>query len=975
MNKENICDFPIVGIGASAGGLSAFESIFSNIPADYELDMAFVIVQHLSPEHKSILAEIIQRYTTMPVYEIEDGIDVRCNCVYVTPAGFDAALIKGTLQLFKPTEAKGKHLPIDFFLKSLAEEHKERSIAVILSGTGRDGTEGVELIKARGGVVIVQEPDSAEYNSMPLSAIATGCADYIVSTFEIPECLISYMSTLKESINRPLITENALMKIYVLLRSRTGHDFSQYKPSTIKRRIERRMTINNLAVVNDYIQYLQNTPKEADLLFHELLIGVTNFFRDPESFESFEKILPQIFDGKAAGSTIRVWTTGCSTGEEAYSIAILFEECMQKLNNDYHVQIFATDIDPYAIARARTGVYSELITKDVSPERLQRFFSFEPDSSTYRINKSIRNLIIFSEHNVIKDPPFSKLDLISCRNLLIYMNSDLQKKLLPLFHYALNPGGMLFLGNSESIGEFGHMFNVVDSKTKLYQRKENSQALYPLVISRQSPLGRDLSVPTVPNVLEQNKIPERLSLRKITEEAILKQIPQLAVLVNAQGDILYTHGKSGHFLELAQGETSTNNILKMAREGLQVALTMALDKAVATKQNVYTTGHLITSNSHSRTVDIRVSTIITDAVDMMKVGLYLIIFEESLSFEGQNKVPSEGEDEDTVGYDAQQQILILSQELREKEEFLRITNEKLRISVEDLRSSNEEMQSMNEELQSSNEELETSKEELQSVNEELSTVNAELQAKVEDLSRSNNDMNNLLAGTGIGTIFVDNKLCILRFTPAVGKIINLIPSDIGRPMSHIVSNFVGYEDLNRDVQDVLDTLVQKQMEVQTKDGKWYVMHIQPYRTVENMIEGAVITFDEITETIKIREKLKKANKELLRFGVVVRDAYDAITVHDMEGKILAWNPAAARIYGWSEKEALKMKVSERIPEKVKTEEEAIMHKLFEGEVLAPYKTQRLTKKGDIINVMITCTVLLNEEDEIYAVATTENLLV
>lgn len=973
MTKTHICDFPIVAIGASAGGLSAFEMIFSNLPRDSDLDVAFIVVQHLAPDYKSILSDIIQRYTTIPVFEIEDGIEVKRNSIYIAPAGYDVAFVNGTLQLFKPSHDKGPHLPIDFLFKSLADAHKEKTIAVVLSGTGHDGTQGVEAIKAAGGMVIAQDPDSADYDSMPLSVIATGCTDYIVAPFDMPEYFISDTDSVEETINRPLINENSLMKIFVLLRSRTGHDFSQYKPSTMKRRIERRMLINNFQEINDYIRYLQDTQNEAEFLFHELLIGVTNFFRDPETFEAFEQIMPQLFEDKAAGSTIRVWTAGCSTGEEAYSLAILFEECIQKLDNDFHVQIFATDIDPYAIARARTGMYSEAISKDVSSERLKKFFVFEPDSNTYRINKKIRNMLIFSEHNIIKDPPFSKLDLISCRNLLIYMNSELQKKLMPLFHYALNPGGILYLGSSETIGEFGNIFSVIDSKSKLYKRKENVRTLYPLVVDPYLSTGKSMSGPVPSNVFKQNHSSKRLPLRRLTEDAILKEIPELAVLVNAQGDILYTHGRSGKFLELAAGETDRNNILKMARDGLQMGLTMALDKATATKKNVYTTGWHVENNGGTSTVDIRVSTVITDSVELMKSGLYLIIFEES-AVQKEQESGNASNEEETITSDAQEQVLVLSKELREKEEFLRITNEKLRISVEDLRSSNEEMQSMNEELQSSNEELETSKEELQSVNEELSTVNIELQAKVEDLSRSNNDMNNLLAGTGIGTIFVDNKLCILRFTPAVEKIINLIPSDLGRPMSHIVSNFVGYEDLNRDVQEVLDTLAQKKKEVQTRDGRWYLMYIQPYRTVDNVIEGAVITFDEVTETIKVREELRKANIELLRFAVVVRDAHDAITVHDTQGRILSWNPGAVKMYGWSEKEALKMNTEDRIPEKNKAEEKVILQKLFEGEVIEPYTTQRLNKKGDIINVRMTYTVLLNSKDEIYAVATTESLL-
>ncbi|HEX7599296.1 MAG TPA: chemotaxis protein CheB, partial [Polyangia bacterium] len=453
--------FPIVGIGASAGGLAAFEAFFSGMPADTDPGMAFVLVQHLAPDHKSILTELIQRYTRMKVFEVEDGVVVRPNCAYIIPPGRDMAFLNGTLQLLEPSAPRGQRLPIDFFFRSLAQDQRERAICIVLSGTGSDGTQGVRAIKAEGGMVMAQAPSSAEYDGMPSSAIATGLVDYELLPSEMPAHLMAYCAHAFGRRPRSITvsapkTENALKKLFVLLRAQTGHDFSKYKPSTIHRRIERRMDVQQIESMDAYIEYAQQTPSEVEALFRDLLIGVTNFFRDEEAFKVLEEqVIPKLFAGKPAGSVIRVWTPGCSTGEEAYSMAILLQERREALKQSHTLQVFGTDIDSHAIAAARLGIFPANIAANLSPERLARFFTAEPDGSAYRIHKKIRDLLIFSEQDVIKDPPFSKLDLISCRNLLIYLGADLQRKLVPLFHYALNPGGILFLGTSESVGEFG----------------------------------------------------------------------------------------------------------------------------------------------------------------------------------------------------------------------------------------------------------------------------------------------------------------------------------------------------------------------------------------------------------------------------------------------------------------------------------------------------------------------------------------
>ncbi len=988
--------FPIVGIGASAGGLAAVEAFFSGIPPDVDPGMAFVLVQHLAPDHKSILTELIQRYTRMRVFEVQDGMVVQPNCAYIIPPDRDMAFLNGCLHLLEPLAPRGLRLPIDYLFRSLAQDQGERAICVVLSGTGSDGTVGLRAVKEAGGMVMVQTPESAEFDGMPRSAIATGLVDYTVAPAEMAKRLMAYAAHASVKLAKPTLVrdpkvESALKKIFILLRAQTGHDFSQYKPSTIYRRIERRMVVHQIDAVDSYVKYLQQTPTEVEALFRDLLIGVTHFFRDPEAFQALEdKVIPKLFDDKSAGGTVRVWCAGCSTGEEAYSIAILLQERLEALKQSYTLQVFATDIDSRAIATARTGIYPLSIASDITPQRLARFFTSEPHGGGYRVNKGIRDMLVFSEQDVLKDPPFSRLDLLTCRNLLIYLDGDLQKRLIPLFHYALNASGMLFLGTSEGVGDFHDLFTTLDRKAKLYQRKANS-----LGIPHASPARFMAPVGLAHSGLAASgtklALSAKLPLRELTEQALLNELAPPSALVNRAGDILYSHGRTGLYLELAAGEPGISNILKMAREGLRHALTTALHKAANSQSDVDVPGLRVKTNGHHTLVDLRVSPVAVGEVPKPESSLYLVMLQEALApaiavvpeplptggaesasgppgaATAQPKgapEPVEPETRDTA------HIAALMQELRTKDEYLQTTHEELQTSNEELRSSNEEMQSVNEELQSTNEELETSKEELQSVNEELITVNAELQTKVLDLSQTNNDMNNLLAGTGIATIIVDHSLRILRFTPSMTQIINLIPSDAGRPVGHTVTNLVNYSHLVDDVQRVLDTLVPKEVEVKTTAGKWYMLRILPYRTLNNVIEGAVLLFVDINEIVKTRDALVKTN-ELLRLAVVVRDARDAITVQDLEGRTLAWNPGAVRMFGWTEAQALAMNVRERIPAASYDAAKAQMLRLSRGDTLAPYAAQRLTKDGDTLAVQITATALINQAGEVYAIATTE----
>ncbi len=970
--------FPIVGIGASAGGLAAFEAFFAGMPADADPGMAFVLVQHLAPDHQSLLTELIQRATRMQVLEVEDGMVVRVNCVYIIPPNRDMAFLNGSLHLLEPVAPRGHRLPIDYLFRSLARDQREKAIGIVLSGTGSDGTLGVRAIKDGGGMAMAQDAASAEFDAMPHNAMATGVIDYELAPAQMPAQLIAYVSHAlgnppRLGLTAPPLSENALSRIFILLRNQTGHDFSQYKPNTIHRRIERRMAVHQVETLNSYVQYLQQTPTEVEALFRDLLIGVTNFFRDPEAFAALQAlVIPNLFVGKPAGAQVRAWVTGCSTGEEAYSIAILLQEQLESLKQNYNLQVFATDIDSRAIAVARTGIYPASIADDMTPERLARFFTAESDGNSYRVHKSIRDLLVFSEQDLIKDPPFSKIDLISCRNLLIYLDVALQRKLITLFHYALNPTGMLFLGTSETVGECANLFACLERKFKLYQRKEDLHG------AQRAALGRILSTPNMKDthpVQQPNKstMAAKVSLRELTERTLLQQVDKVAALVNARGDILFLHGRTGLYLEPSPGEAGISNILKMARDGLRRDLTTLLHKVANTKVAERAWGLRVKTNGHHHLVNLTVCPAIAGPVSALESPLYLVILDEAAPMVRTPKPPPgapKTPDTPEGNRDAQAQIAELSEELRAKEEYLHAANEELETSNEELKSSNEEMQSVNEELQSTNEELETSKEELQSINEELSTVNAELQTKVGDLSRANNDMNNLLAGTGIGTIFVDHNLHILRFTPAVTLIINLISSDVGRPVGHIASNLVGYDSLVADVQTVLATLVRKEVDVQTAEGKFFTMRILPYRTLDNIIEGAVITFVDITKVVRARESLRKTNA-LLRLAVVVRDATDAITVQDLQGQTIAWNPGATRLYGWTEEEALRMNVSQRMPEGLKESALLRSQQLSLVEAMEPYETQRLAKDGSAIDVSVTATALVDDAGLMYALATTE----
>lgn len=960
-------NFHIIAIGASAGGLPALESFFKAMPKAPLPPMAFVVIQHLSPDYKSILSKLIQKFTSLTVIEVTEGLEVLPNNVYVIPENSNMTYHNGLLHLHNPTEALGNKKTIDNFIFSLSKEIMDNAVAIILSGAGSDGTQGLHALKMNGGMVMVQKPETAQFSGMPSSAIASGYADFCLPPEELPNQLINFINHITKK-NQALDPKGNSQQdeiyqvIFSLLQLRTGHDFSTYKPNTIIRRAQRRMALHKIENVQQYALFLEQNSSEVFSLFQDLLIGVTNFFRDPEAFLALEeKVIPKLFQNKTAGETIRLWSVGCSTGEEAYSICILLQEYMEKAKINFKILFFATDLNHNAIDQARTGLFKSSIVDHISPERLTRFFTLEQDSGHYRINRSLRNMLIFSEQNVTKDPPFSKIDFVSCRNLLIYMGAELQRKTIAQFHYALKPGGFLFLGSSETTGDFAHGFITLDRKLKIYQRIESFTAAYKPDIKRitrsesQFP-SEKISTGKINPMNTVN--PKKMPLRELTEKTLLHFSPASA-LINDKFEVLYLHGKTGLYLEHSTGEASMN-IIKMAKDGLKRDLTSALYQVQATGETICKSGVKVDPSETNLTINLTITSVIKTDLDVPTSKLYLVTFQEVQA------ITSDGEGIQNTSIQSKidsEKILSLEQELREKEEFLHTTRD-------ELQSSNQEMQSNNEELQSTNEELETSKEELQSVNEELATINAELQSKVIDLSHANNDMNNLLMGTGIGTIFVDHNKTIVRFTPTASKLINLIQSDIGRPIGHIVTNFKTYSSLLKDIKSVLDDLIPTEIEVQTKNEDWYLMRIRPYRTIENVIEGAVITFFDISQIKKIQLELDKSNA-LGRLAIIALDSVDAIIVQDLNGKILAWNPGAEKMYAYSEAEAQGMNINDIILESERAKEKEIIKRLSFAEKLEPYAAKRISKDEKIIEVTLTATALVDTNQKIYAIATTE----
>jgi chemotaxis methyl-accepting protein methylase len=835
--------FPMVGVGASAGGLEALEQFLRHVPE--RSGMAFIVIQHQDPTRKGVLGALLQRVTTMPVKQVKARTTILPDCVYVIPPDKDLSILHGVLHLRAPEAPRGLRLPVDFFFRSLAEYRQDLAVGVILSGMGSDGTLGLAAIKEKGGVVFVQDPASAKFDGMPRSAIEAGLADFVAPVEEIPGKIAAYLHY------APLISEadsatdtkgqTGLDKVLILLRAHTGHDFRLYKKTSVSRRIQRRMGIHKISKVADYVVYLRNNPHELELLFKELLIGVTNFFRDPAAWEQLKsEVLPALLSGHPPSQTLRAWVPGCATGEEAYSLAIIFKELHEqlKLPKITALQIFATDLDHDAISKARQGQYPANIVADVSPERLSRFFV--KTEHGYRVTKEIREMVIFAPQNLVMDPPFTKLDILICRNLLIYLTPELQKKLIPIFHFALNPDGILFLGSAETVGKFASLFMQFKGKSQLYRRIAATPLAGPVefpVSFSPDKLGlaeRPAPVKPAPNVED------------MFGQLLLDRYSPAAALVNDKGDIFYISGRTGKYLEPAAGKANLN-ILAMAREGLRLELSAAFRKALREKR-------LITLHNLKVATDggIQVVNVTVEAISEPETlrGMVMIVFADVATLPSKDNPGKSATPTPT----SNTHLVLARQELQQ-------TRQELQTFKEEMQTSQEELQSSNEELQSTNEELTTSKEEMQSLNEELQTVNQELQAKVDDLTRANNDMKNLLDSTEIATVFLDKELRVGRFTAPATSIINLIHSDAGRPITDITMD-LRYPELAADAREVMRTFVFSEKAVTTSDGRWFLVRIMPYRTLDNRIDGVVITFADITGPKAIEAELRKRQSTL-----------------------------------------------------------------------------------------------------------------
>jgi len=834
---------PIVAVGASAGGLEALEQFFAEVPA--ACGVAFVVVQHLDPHHQGMLPALLQRASQLTVIQAGDHMPVKPDWVYVIPPNKDLSIQRGKLRLLEPRVLRGLRLPIDAFFKALADDQHERAIGVILSGMGSDGTLGLRAIKENAGLAVAQSPESAQFDSMPRSAIDAGLADIVAPPRVLWEKILAYLKHSPRGLHATPETapasksRSSLEQILILLRDRTGNDFSLYKKNTMYRRIERRMGLRQIDAIAGYADYLRENPQELDLLFKELLIGVTSFFRDPEVWASLKtEVIPALLAEYPAGKALRAWVPACSTGEEAYSLAMIFKEVLAESQSPrpFKLQIFATDLDQDAIDKARQGFFPATIAGEVSEDRLSRFFNV--DGGGYRIKKDIREMVIFAPHNVIMDPPFTKLDLLCCRNLLIYLSQELQQKLILLFHYTLASHGILTLGNAETIGNASHLFSATDHKLRLYRR-----------IDTPFPLNVDFPTkyfPVASMIEDTEKHPPIANLQTLADQLLLQHFAPAAVLVNADGDILYISGRTGKYLEPAAGKANWN-IHAMARDGLRHELIGALKKARTETDVVQVAGLTVANDGGGQTVNLSVQAI--HKPDALK-GMLMVVFTDVAAAPAgkvSRKSPNAAQ-------------TLLQAELQHTQEDLQTLREEMQTSQEELKSANEELQSTNEELQSTNEELTTSKEEMQSLNEELQTVNAELQIKVDDLSRASNDMNNLLNSMEIATVFLDGTLNIRRFTSHIGHLFKLIAADVGRPLSDIVTD-LDYPDLQQDAREVLRTLVFVEKQIRASDERWFKVRIMPYRTQDNLIDGVVITFIDISETKKLEAELRNSHEK------------------------------------------------------------------------------------------------------------------
>nr|WP_315591882.1 CheR family methyltransferase [uncultured Cupriavidus sp.] len=884
-------EVPVVGIGASAGGIDALKGFFEALPA--HTGAAYVIVLHLSPDHVSLLPGILAGVTAMPVLQVEEATPIKANHVYLIAPSMVLTMVNGCLRVEDPASRDDRRAAIDLFFRALADAHGKRAVAVVLSGAGADGAVGITRLKELGGVVIAQQPDDAAFSSMPRAAIQTGQVDVVLPVADMPQRLIEMWSNLRRiRVAEDVGTENddalandiekVLREIMVILRTRTAHDFRQYKRATVLRRIERRMQVNGLAELHEYRDFLHGHPDETPQLLQDMLISVTNFFRDKDAFDALRiEIIPQLLAHRAEGEPIRVWSAGCATGEEAYSVAMLLQEASSDSAEGVPFQVFATDIDERAIALARTGLYPESILTDVDPVRARQFLT--KDAAHYRVKKELREHVLFALHNVLRDPPFSRLDLICCRNLLIYLDREAQLDILRTFHFALRPGGYLLLGSSEAADSVSNLFAVVDKKARIYRANVAVRSEAPM------PMSAAIQSARLPASVLQQPGRRKFSFGDLHQRLVEQHAPP-SVLVSRNSDIVHLSDRAGRFLHYAGGEPS-HNIIAAVRPELRLELRTAIFQALQANRSVEARRVQLTRDGRRFFVNM-IARPVHDAE--ANADFVLILFDEV-------------EDSMSEAADALQKrqpdpiVSQLESELLRTKEQLQATVEQSETSTEELKASNEELQAINEELRSATEELETSKEELQSINEELTTVNAELKSKVEETGKINDDLQNLITANDIGTIFVDRSIRIKRYTPRATDVFSIIPSDIGRSLLDITHR-LDYDKLSDDAAEAFDSLRLIEREVRSSDDRWYLARLLPYRTTEDRIDGAVLSFIDITSRKAAEEQVRDGEHRMRIVAESTRDY--AIITFDDEGRITSWNPGAERIFGYAEAEML-----------------------------------------------------------------------
>ncbi len=960
-------DFLVVGMGGSAGSIPAFREFFRNVPGDS--GMAYVVILHLSPEYESRLAEVLQSSAVIPVTQVRNAVEIAPDRVYVIPPNKSMALNDGTLVVSDITGYEERRAPVDIFFRTLADTHDARAVCVVLSGSGADGSMGLRRVKEYNGLVLVQDPTEAEFGEMPRNSIATGLVDFIIPVAQMPGKIMSYRDQLGST---PIVRgehadedAKALLDVFTLLRIRTGHDFTNYKRATVLRRIERRLAVREISSLPDYARYMREKPEESEALLRELLISVTNFFRDKSSFDRLEElVVPKLLDGKTGEDHLRVWVAGCATGEEAYSLAMVLADAAAHLTSTPDIQIFATDLDEDAIARARNGFYSLAETADVPPERLRRYFIKEPDG--FRVRRELRELVLFAHHNLIKDPPFSHLDLVSCRNVLIYLNRTAQQRAMEVLHFALDPGGYLFLGTAETADGASQLFSMVDKESHIY-RSRNVARVVTLQPPAQLTVASDLRNTAATGGNREARPPRFAPLD--LHQRLLEEYAAPSLVVDEQHNIVHLSESAGRYLQFAAGDASLN-LLQVVRTELRMDLRTALFQAAQKRTTVATRPVVVNTGERSETVNVVVRPTLREG-DPAR-GFFLVLFEEAGDSVEVYSV--------TEVSDAEPAARQLEEELIRVKAQMRLTIEQYEVQAEESKAANEELQAINEELRSTAEELETSQEELQSVNEELQTVNQELKVKIDEISHANNDMRNLMSSTEIGTIFVDRSLRVKLFTPRVQDIFNLIPADVGRPLLDITSSLLS-DELAADVERVLDRLQTIEREVETREGRWHLMRLLPYRTSEDRIDGVVVTFLDITERKEAERALLRSQEELERrvaertaelqqatgmLQATIDSSPLAIITADDQKNVTVWNASAERMFGLSAAAVIGHPLQE-------TAARALQHEHSLIEAMSPesrprtYETQLRRSDGTTIDVNILSAPLRSADGKVYAV--------